>query len=117
MLMTAPAPLEAPGIACDASCKCGAGFTESTRAGRMTDTAIVTAAKAAPMNPNARRGVRAWYGLGAVAPPPGGANLRVLFNIFNGLIIPGSSDVECTVIQYYNTDSAVKYFLIPAFLG
>jgi len=31
------------------------------------------------------------------------------------LIISGSSDVECTVIQYYNTDSAVKHFLIPAF--
>jgi len=31
------------------------------------------------------------------------------------LIISGSSDVECTVIQYYNTDSAVKRFLIPAF--
>jgi hypothetical protein len=57
MLMTAP--LDAAGIACAASCKCGAGFPESTRAGRMTDTAIVNAAKAAPTNPNARCGVRA----------------------------------------------------------
>jgi hypothetical protein len=57
MLMTAP--LDPAGIACAASCKCGAGFPASTRAGRMTDTAIVNAAKAAPTNPNARCGVRA----------------------------------------------------------
>jgi hypothetical protein len=59
MLKTAAAALDPAGIVCDASCKRGSGFPELTRAGRMTDTAIVTAARAAPTNPNARWGVRA----------------------------------------------------------
>src|SRR6478672_10804559 len=59
MLMTAPAPPDAAGIVCDASCRCGSGLPPPSRAGRMTDTAIVTAARAAPTNPNARWGVRA----------------------------------------------------------
>jgi hypothetical protein len=57
MLMTAPFATVAAGIAREARCD-GCSTRECTRAGRMTDTAIVTAAKAAPTKPSARRGMR-----------------------------------------------------------
>ena len=57
ILMTGPFWTVAAGIAWEARCD-GCSTPECTRAGRMTDTAIVTAAKAAPTKPSARRGMR-----------------------------------------------------------
>lgn len=59
MLVIAPVPLDAAGMVCDARCKGDSLLPESTLAGKMTDTAIVIAARAVPTNPNARRGMRA----------------------------------------------------------
>jgi len=87
MLVTVTRPLDAGGVAVDATSTRGSGLTESTCAGRITDTAMVSTVMATPAIPSATRGIDGSYLLGPTGRAPGTPTSWVFFSLFKSLLI------------------------------